>query len=699
MKRRITTLSISMLLAAALLAGCGGQKTIYDSLYSDLSEDLSVSDPSVLAGRRIVIDPGHGGEYDGAMGADSLSEAEVNLGVALYLWGLLRDSGAEVHMTRSSDRDFLPEGAAESGADLAALLRVDLTGRTAGANEFEPEVFLSIHHNSKIALDRQRNGVEIYYRGTDHGSSLELATDLHTHLARNLGISGTTIKTGNYFVLRNSKAGAAVLGEASYLSNPGVEEKLKLSAKQKLEAEAYFLGLVEYFSRGVPTIGMAGPEVERLTAPGRLEFFVEPGAGVPLDPASFEARINDRRIDCFQPAGGGNPFCLIPESTPNGSFTVSFSARSEKGATSTYGPKKILLDRPARFFLPMAPYLTASGAKTLKVIVLDAGGRPVADETAVSMGDLEGKNRSTSPTRNGKALFIRDDIIGAYVVSTGTHTDTLKFDTIDPGTGMLTIVVDALTGEPVPKAILRSTDGSTVTGDQGGKIRSTPIDTDGAVVYARGYEPAPLEHAGKQIPDDRVMIPVTEMTPLFEGVLHGKRIVIDPAGGGTDDAGRGAGALRGATVNMRLAKELEKMLTEAGARVVVTRNGEEQLSDQQRIFRVNRFGADLAIGLRFGNEAEPDNVCTVYHYPGSISGTASADSIASNIIGTPPCESFITAESSDLFLQQTNCPAVVISGGSLSDPDTETILGSFRWIRLEADAIRRGLLGHFSAKD
>ncbi len=347
----------------------------------------------------------------------------------------------------------------------------------------------------------------------------------------------------------------------------------------------------------------------------------------------------------------------------------------------------------------MAPYLATSGAKNLKVIALDAEGRPVADGTAVSMSDLKGKNKSTSPTKKGKALFVRDDIIRAYVVSTGTHTDTLKFNISDPEASVLTIVVNALTREPISKAVLRSTDGNTVTGDPGGKIRSTPIDTVGAIVYAPGYEPAPLEHGGKQISDDRVMIPVTDMTPLFEGILHGKRIVIDPVGGGTDDAGRGAGALRGATVNMRLAKELEKLLTEAGARVVVTRNGEEQLSDQQRIFKVNRFGADLAIGLRFGNDAQPDHVCTVYHYPGSVSGTASADSLASNITGTPPCESFITAESSDLFLQQTNCPAVVISGGSLSDPDTETILGSFRWIRLEADAIRRGLLGHFSAKD
>ncbi len=227
-----------------------------------------------------------------------------------------------------------------------------------------------------------------------------------------------------------------------------------------------------------------------------------------------------------------------------------------------------------------------------------------------------------------------------------------------------------------------------------GVIRSAAVDTAGAWIHAMGYHPSPLAHS-----TGTGEVSVTKIIPTWDGIFKGKRIVIDPAGGGTDDAGRGTGALRGATINFRLARQLEMLLTAAGAKVLVTRKGEEQLSDQQRIFRVNRFGADLAIGLRFGNDVEPDNGCTVYHYPGSVSGTAAADSLASGITGTPPCESFITVGSSDLFLQQTNCPAVVISGGSLSDPDTETILGSFRWIRLEADAIRKALLGHFSAKD
>ncbi len=694
MRRRTITISISMLLTAALMAGCGGKRTVYDSLYAELSEDLSASDPSVLSGRRIVIDPGHGGEYDGAMGADSLSEADVNLGVALYLWGLLREAGTEVHMTRSADRDFLPEGAAASGTGLAALLRDDLAARIEKANEFDPEVFVSIHHNSNIALDRERNAVEIYYKGSDHGASLELATDIHTHLARNLGITTTTIKPGNYYVLRNSKAGAAVLGEASYISNAAVEDKLKLSAKQKLEAEAYYLGLIEYFSRGVPVIAMTEPEADTLTAPGKLEFTIVPGAGIPVDPASPEASIDGRRIDCFQPEDGGNPFCIMPSSIPNGTFTISFSARSMSGATATYGPKKMLLDRPARFFLPMAPLQMDDGQKMLRVLVLDSGGRPVVDGKIVTMRASTGKRDSIARTRKGVVSFIRLSAGGTHIVSSGRSVDTLAFHAAGPETEVLAIAVDGLTGRPVQRAVLRFADGKTVAGDRKGAIRSAAVDNAGAVIYASGYNPTPLEHmveGGK--------VPVTRMTPVFGGVMHGKRIVIDPAGGGTDDAGRGAGALRGATVNMRLARELENRLTEAGASVLVTRNGEEHLSDEQRIFRVNRFGADLAISVRFGGAMEPGSRCLVYHYPGSVAGTAAADSLASGLAGTPPCEATGVVESAELFIQQTNCPAVVISGGSLSDADTENILGSFRWTGLEADAIFRSLLGYFSAED
>ena len=63
--------------------------------YERLRDTLAAVDASGLAGRRIALDPGHGGFFRGALGVGGLTEAEVNLGVALRLRDLLAAHGAE----------------------------------------------------------------------------------------------------------------------------------------------------------------------------------------------------------------------------------------------------------------------------------------------------------------------------------------------------------------------------------------------------------------------------------------------------------------------------------------------------------------------------------------------------------------------------------------------------------------------------
>src|SRR5688572_7618123 len=198
-----------------------------------------------LRGRRIVLDPGHGGRFPGSIGVRGLTESEVNLGVALHLWGMLTDAGAEVHLTRTTEADF------EIGAD--SSLRADLQARTERANARRPEVFVSIHHNADPGRRNNVNELQTYYRFDDEVASRELAEAIHRHLKRNLGIEADRVLPGNFYVIRNSTA-PAVLGEASYLTNPDVEARLALGAKQRLEAEGYFLGLLDYFARGVPRV-------------------------------------------------------------------------------------------------------------------------------------------------------------------------------------------------------------------------------------------------------------------------------------------------------------------------------------------------------------------------------------------------------------------------------------------------------------
>jgi len=95
------------LLILTLLACAPKPRQPLPHFYDRLAEPLDTLDVSSVAGKRIVIDPGHGGVFRGAIGVEGLDEADVNLGVALYLWGLLEEAGAEVHLTRKTDRDFV----------------------------------------------------------------------------------------------------------------------------------------------------------------------------------------------------------------------------------------------------------------------------------------------------------------------------------------------------------------------------------------------------------------------------------------------------------------------------------------------------------------------------------------------------------------------------------------------------------------
>jgi N-acetylmuramoyl-L-alanine amidase len=48
-----------------------------DPLYRELSESFTDYDAAVLVGRTIVLDPGHGGRFDGAIGRYKTREADA----------------------------------------------------------------------------------------------------------------------------------------------------------------------------------------------------------------------------------------------------------------------------------------------------------------------------------------------------------------------------------------------------------------------------------------------------------------------------------------------------------------------------------------------------------------------------------------------------------------------------------------------
>jgi len=97
----------------------------------------------LTAGRRIVIDAGHGGHDPGAVGPKKLFEKDVVLDVALKVKkALMKDPLNEVFLTRERDI-FLP-----------------LEQRTAFANKKNADLFVSIHANASPR--RAAKGIETY---------------------------------------------------------------------------------------------------------------------------------------------------------------------------------------------------------------------------------------------------------------------------------------------------------------------------------------------------------------------------------------------------------------------------------------------------------------------------------------------------------------------------------------------------------
>jgi N-acetylmuramoyl-L-alanine amidase len=93
--------------------------------------------------RNIVIDPGHGGEEEGAVSSSGLKEKDLVLDIARQLKARLEQSGYVVALTRDEDQ------------------AVDLTERSALANHFGADLFLSIHANSSRRTAAR--GAETYF--------------------------------------------------------------------------------------------------------------------------------------------------------------------------------------------------------------------------------------------------------------------------------------------------------------------------------------------------------------------------------------------------------------------------------------------------------------------------------------------------------------------------------------------------------
>ena len=215
-----------------------------------------------------VVDPGHGGEHDGAFSPEGVPEKRIALEIARRVAALLKRQGGRVILTRTGD------------------VSVQLQDRSLVANGEQADVFVSIHLNSMPtrAKRARTRGIETFFLSADatdasagavaarenadrlagspgaDGSdpvagilndleytdslaeSSRLAYAIHDQLVRTTQAEDRGVKQAPFYVLAGARM-PSVLLELGFISHPEESRKLRSPAYQEALARAVAEGI------------------------------------------------------------------------------------------------------------------------------------------------------------------------------------------------------------------------------------------------------------------------------------------------------------------------------------------------------------------------------------------------------------------------------------------------------------------------
>ena len=203
---------------------------------------------AALPVRTVVLDPGHGGEDSGAVGAQRVCEKKVALDIAGRVAARLQDSGVVVRMTRSGDR------------------ALTLSERSRSARRWGADLFVSVHLNSSRNGDA--SGLETYivpaagYASTSstrpevracdgnrfNAQNALLAYYLHRGLLSTAHVPDRGIKRARFEVLTEAPCPAALV-ECGFVSNRGEASRLRNAEYRSTLADGIARGILTYISR------------------------------------------------------------------------------------------------------------------------------------------------------------------------------------------------------------------------------------------------------------------------------------------------------------------------------------------------------------------------------------------------------------------------------------------------------------------
>ena len=200
----------------------------------------TVSTP--VTDRVVIVDAGHGTPDEGAESSNGITEAQINLKIALKLQKLLEQNGCTVILTRHDENSIYDEG-----SDTIREKKVsDLKNRVKIGNESGADIFVSIHLN-KIEQTQYSGWQTFYKKGCE--DSKNLATIIQKNLNASIETKNerTPAMLNTVYIMKNIQIPITIV-ECGFLSNPEEEKLLQTEEYQEKLAWGIYNGIIEYFN-------------------------------------------------------------------------------------------------------------------------------------------------------------------------------------------------------------------------------------------------------------------------------------------------------------------------------------------------------------------------------------------------------------------------------------------------------------------
>ena len=181
------------------------------------------------------------GRINGASSDEGITEADINLKVALKVQKLLEEAGSTVILTRSDENAIYDEGSNSIREKKVS----DIKNRVKIGNESSADIFVSIHLN-KIAQKKYWGWQTFFKKGNE--LSRKLAESIQSGLNETIQKENKreSLKIENIYIVDHIEIPIAII-ECGFLSNEEEEKLLPTEEYQNKLAWGIYVGIMNYF--------------------------------------------------------------------------------------------------------------------------------------------------------------------------------------------------------------------------------------------------------------------------------------------------------------------------------------------------------------------------------------------------------------------------------------------------------------------